>query len=81
MNAAIRHRFALILFMCALAAAGLASTRLAAQSAPSKAAPQKIDADYTAKIKAATSDARILTDLVDHMAASDKVPSPHKFFG
>src|SRR5262245_54491351 len=43
--------------------------------------PQKIDPEYTAKIKAATPDARILTELVDHMPASDKVPSPLKFFG
>src|SRR3989442_173288 len=81
---AVRQRFAFILLTCALAAAGLASTHLAAQSAPSKtaaAAAQKIDAEYTAKIKAATPDARILTELVDHMPASDKVPSPLKFFG
>ena len=44
-------------------------------------AAQKLDADYTAKIKAATADPRILTELVDHMPASDKVPSPLKFFG
>src|SRR5439155_15885810 len=81
---AVRQRFAFIRLTCALAAAGLASTHLAAQSAPSKtgaAAAQKIDAEYTAKIKAATPDARILTELVDHMPASDKVPSPLKFFG
>ncbi len=42
---------------------------------------QKLDADYTAKIKAATADPRILTELVDHMPASDKVPSPLKFLG
>jgi len=81
---AVRQRFAFILLLCSLAAAGLASTHLAAQSSPSKtaaAAAQKIDAEYTAKITAATPDARILTELVDHMPASDKVPSPLKFFG
>src|SRR5207247_7965283 len=58
------------------------SPRVAAQAASRAAAPpQKIDADYTAKIKAATPDPRILTELVDHMPASDKVPSPLKFFG
>ena len=56
--------------------------------APERAGPsqerapaQKLDADYTAKIKAATADPRILTELVDHMPASDKVPSPLKFLG
>jgi Zinc carboxypeptidase len=62
----------------ALAAAG--SARPSAQ-AGGKAAAQKIDADYTARIKAATADPRILTELVDHMPASDKVPSPLKFLG
>src|SRR5439155_10810403 len=77
---AVRQRFAFILLTCALVAAGFASTQLVAQSKPAAAA-QKIDAEYTAKIKAATPDARILTELVDHMPASDKVPSPLKFFG
>src|SRR3954464_6311492 len=45
------------------------------------ATPQKIDEDYTARIKKATPDPRIITELVDHMPVSDKVPSPLKFFG
>ena len=64
----------------ALAIAAAGSTGMFAQAKPA-AAPQKLDADYTAKIKAATADPRILTELVDHMPASDKVPSPLKFFG
>ena len=43
--------------------------------------PQKIDAEYTAKIKEFTADPRIMTELVDHLPASDTVPSPLKFFG
>ena len=43
--------------------------------------PQKIDEDYTARIKKATPDPRILTELVDHMPVSATVPSPLKFFG
>jgi len=43
--------------------------------------PQKIDAEYTAKIKEYTQDPRIITELVDHMPASDVVPSPLKFLG
>jgi hypothetical protein len=63
-----------------VAAAGARSTGTFAQAKP-PAAAQKLDADYTAKIKAATADPRILTELVDHMPMSDRVPSPLKFFG
>src|SRR5262245_28015805 len=64
----------------ALATAGVGSTGIFAQSKPAAPVAQKLDADYTAKIKAATADPRILTELVDHIPASDKVPSPLKFF-
>jgi zinc carboxypeptidase len=67
-----------VVLAAVLAASG--SPRLAAQAG--KAAPaQKLDAEYTAKIKAATADQRILTELVDHLPASDKVPTPLKFLG
>ncbi len=46
-----------------------------------QAAGQKQDADYAAKIKEYTADPRVMTELVDHMPASDTVPSPLKFFG
>ena len=65
----------------ALATAGVGSTGIFAQSKPAAPVAQRLDADYTAKIKAATADPRILTELVDHMPASDKVPSPLKFLG
>src|SRR5262245_36662788 len=68
-------------FSCAAAIAVAGSIGLAAQSKAPAAAAQKLDAEYTAKIKAATPDARISTELVDHMPASDRVPSPLKFFG
>ena len=42
---------------------------------------QKIDEEYTAKIKEYTADPRILTELVDHLPASETVPTPLKFFG
>ncbi len=45
------------------------------------APPQKIDAEYTAKIKEYTQDPRILTELVDHLPASATVPTPLKFLG
>jgi Zinc carboxypeptidase len=46
-----------------------------------KAAPQKLDGEYTAKIKEYLQDARISTELVDHLPASDTVPTPLKFLG
>jgi len=61
----------------------VATAGSAAVLAQSKAQPpaQKLDAEYTEKIKKATPDPRILTELVDHMPASDKVPSPLKVLG
>src|ERR1700730_3702814 len=44
-------------------------------------APQKVDEEYTKLIKQYLQDARITTELVIHMPASDTVPSPLKFFG
>ena len=44
-------------------------------------APQKLDEEYTKLIKQYLQDSRITTELVDHMPASDTVPSPLKFFG
>ena len=44
-------------------------------------ATQKIDQDYTAKIKQYLSDPRISTELVDHLPASATVPTPLKFLG
>ena len=46
-----------------------------------QARSQKIDEEYTRRIKEHTQDPRIMTELVDHMPASDSVPSPLKFFG
>src|SRR6202790_5823639 len=45
------------------------------------APPQKLDEEYTKLIKQYLQDPRITTELVDHMPASDTVPSPLKFFG
>ena len=67
------HAFAIAIGISALAAAGL--------QAQSKPTTQKIDAEYTAKIKDALQDARITTELVDHLPASDIVPTPLKFLG
>src|SRR6202142_1825226 len=49
--------------------------------APAAPAPQKLDEEYTKLIKQYLQDPRVTTELVDHMPASDTVPSPLKFFG
>ncbi|HEU5219997.1 MAG TPA: M14 family zinc carboxypeptidase, partial [Gemmatimonadales bacterium] len=46
-----------------------------------RAQGQKIDAEYTAKIKEYLQDPRISTELVDHLPASATVPTPLKFLG
>ncbi|MEX2182527.1 MAG: M14 family zinc carboxypeptidase [Gemmatimonadaceae bacterium] len=43
--------------------------------------PQPVDAEYTAKIREHLQDPRITTELVDHLPASETVPTPLKFFG
>src|SRR5450759_961999 len=48
---------------------------------PAAPAPQKIDEEYTRLIKEYLQDPRITTELVDHMPASETVPSPLKFLG
>jgi len=58
---------------------GKSTTPAAAQAA--SAAPQKMDEEYTKLIHEYLQDPRITTELVDHMPASDTVPSPLKFFG
>jgi hypothetical protein len=76
-------------FVCAILSLALCSPPLSAQArkqprtaAPAAAAqPQKIDEEYTRLIKEYLQDPRISTELVDHMPASDTVPSPLKFLG
>lgn len=54
---------------------------LGAQSSRKPAAAQKVDEAYTAKIREYLQDPRITTELVDHLPASDTVPSPLAFHG
>ncbi|HEX3364443.1 M14 family zinc carboxypeptidase [Phenylobacterium sp.] len=63
---------------CAMA---LALFGLTGQASAADAVPQKQDEAYTALIKKHLVDPRFTTELVDHMPASDTVPSPLKFFG
>ena len=70
-------RFALAVLLVFVATPGV---RPVAQSR-SQPAKQKLDEEYTAKIKEYTQDPRISTELVDHLPASDTIPTPLKFFG
>ncbi len=73
--------------LLSLALAGGLTAGAGAQSAQAPAAArstapaQKVDAEYTAKIKEYLQDPRITTELVDHLPASDTVPTPLKFHG
>ncbi len=87
----MRLRFAMsgsALLACALAAGPVVTPALAqskkakpAAAATAPPAPQKVDEEYTKLIHEYLQDPRITTDLVDHMPASDTVPSPLKFLG
>jgi uncharacterized membrane protein YgcG len=85
------HRIArfgssLLVFALAFAPVALpqnkkAKAAAATATAAKPAAPQAVDEEYTKLIKQYLQDPRITTELVDHMPASDTVPSPLKFFG
>ncbi len=71
-----------LLVLCALPALAQKAPKKAKSPAPTAAAvPQKIDQAYTAKIKEYTTEPFFLTELVDHLPASDTVPSPDKILG
>ncbi|MGA2146425.1 MAG: M14 family zinc carboxypeptidase [Bryobacteraceae bacterium] len=53
----------------------------ASSSTAVEPAPQKLDEEYTKLIHEYLQDPRFTTELVDHMPASDTVPSPLKFLG
>ena len=68
-------------FACALLTVAAPAPHPSAQSRPAASTKGKIDEAYTAKIKEYLQDPRITTELVDHLPASDTVPSPLKFLG
>ncbi len=70
-------RFALALALASVAPSGVQPSAQGRPPAPK----QKVDEAYTAKIKEYLSDPRISTELVDHLPASDTVPSPLKVLG
>jgi len=60
---------------------GFAPATVSAQRAAALRPPQKMDEEYGKLIQQHLQDPRISTELVDHMPASETVPSPLKFFG
>ncbi|MBZ5724486.1 MAG: hypothetical protein LAP87_05770 [Acidobacteriia bacterium] len=74
-------RLASALAVCALAVTPAFAQSRKPKPAAAQTAPQKLDEEYTALIGKYLQDPRISTELVDHMPASDTVPSPLKFFG
>src|SRR6266849_6398931 len=68
----MRYRFALLALIVCFAVAPVIGQNKKAQA---------VDEEYTKLIKQYLQDSRVTTELVDHMPASDTVPSPLKFFG
>src|SRR5712692_1171984 len=58
-----------------------AEEKPAAARAASTAAAQPMNADYAARVREYTTEPYFMTELVDHLPASDKVPSPEKVLG
>jgi hypothetical protein len=85
------HLFALrqacaVIAACAMLAVLTATGRAAdppqkKDRAKAAGSTSKINEEYTAKIKEYTTEKYFLTELVDHLPASDKVPSPDKVLG
>ncbi len=65
----------------AIAQGKKAKPAISQASTAAPVAPPRIDEEYTKLIRQYLQDPRITTELVDHMPASDSVPSPLKFFG
>jgi len=58
-----------------------ATTKPSDKKPSNKAAAQPVNKEYTDSILANTTDKQFLTDIVDHLPASAKVPSPEKVLG
>src|ERR1700721_2646212 len=71
-------RFRALKYLVAYSFLLLAIGTISAQTSASK---QANDEDYTKKIKEYLSDPRFTTELVDHLPASAKGPTPLKFLG
>jgi len=66
---------------CFLVSGALAQKRKPAPKTEPAVAVQRVDEGYTAKIRQYTTEPFFLTELVDHLPASDTVPTPEKVLG
>ena len=72
--------FSFAIILCVAPNVGFAQAKKLA-AVPKAAVPQKQDEEYGKLIREYLQDSRITTELVDHLPASDTVPTPLKFFG
>src|ERR1700738_816552 len=79
-QAPMDHRIPVVVVAAFLGASAIAGTHAQGGLAP-PAVGQRIDEAYTRLILQNLQDPRITTELVDHLPASDTVPSPLKFLG
>ncbi len=78
----LRNRTCLIFFAALISTCfAYGQSKKVKTAAAPVAVPQKVDEEYTKLIKEYLNDPRITSELVDHMPASDTVPSPLKFLG
>jgi len=81
------HRFPVVVILLALLVSGAGAAQTARKSKTAKAKPQpvpveqKLDEAYTKKIREYTTEPFFLTELVDHLPASDSLPTPEKALG
>ncbi len=73
--------YALLLAVVLSNFSGFAQQRREKTKPAAASTGQKNDEGYTAKIKEYTTEKYFLTELVDHLPASDKVPTPEKVLG
>ena len=82
---ALRSSVWLAILAAALVTGALPGQKDSKSKGPKAAAPapaaQRMDDGYTAKIREYTTEPFFLTELVDHLPASDKVPTPEKILG
>src|SRR5271166_5475678 len=72
---------ALVLAFTGALSAAFAQEQARPAPASATATAPSNDAAYTAKIKEYTTEPDLLTELVDHLPASDTIPSPDKILG
>lgn len=83
LRSAVAHvaLFALLVSLLANPAFAQGTKKATVAPAAKSDQPQQIDKEYTDSILKNTTDKQFLTEIVDHLPASDKVPTPAKVIG